>query len=274
MYRNIKLKLNVGLASCNNCKNTTDFSLNSVGGSFTDGKREPASVWLRCACGNEPPAEHRTHYLQSDPSVNMLRTAMNAWNVWLAPAEGIPSSADSASNAMELTDDEDSLTPAIVPNLAPAPAAQATMTYLNKFPPTADGFEACTHVVAGRNIIGVSAKSNRGKLLAITGNQGAADEDESMGNAFLFAEAGNVFRKYQVGPAELAANCTSMLALFTTLMDLAKALPQQTRADAEPLISVMEKANAVLPRLRERQAAAAAAAVAETINQPTMQEAS
>jgi hypothetical protein len=58
------------------------------------------------------------------------------------------------------------------------------MTYLQRFKPTDDDFEACTHVVNDRPIIGVNAKNNKARVLAITGSQGAADEHESIGNAF------------------------------------------------------------------------------------------
>ena len=43
------------------------------------------------------------------------------------------------------------------------------MTYLQRFKPTDDDFEACTHVVNDRPIIGVNAKNNKARVLAIRG---------------------------------------------------------------------------------------------------------
>jgi hypothetical protein len=45
------------------------------------------------------------------------------------------------------------------------------MTYLQRFKPTDDDFEACTHVVNDRPIIGVNAKNNKARVLAIRSSQ-------------------------------------------------------------------------------------------------------
>jgi hypothetical protein len=131
------------------------------------------------------------------------------------------------------------------------------MTYLQRFKPTDDDFEACTHVVNDQPIIGVNAKSNKARVLAITGSQGAADEHESIGNAFLFADAGTVFHQCGKSPRVLLEDYTAMLALFDVMHAIAQALPADAREHAESLVGVLEKAHPLLPRPNVKKAAAA-----------------
>lgn len=122
------------------------------------------------------------------------------------------------------------------------------MNRLQRFKPTDDEFEACTHVVKDQPVIGVNARNNKGKVLAITGYQGDADERESIGNAFLFAEAGTVLHRCGKSPFALLEDSTAMLALLDTMHSISLTLPQEVREQASALVGLLEKAHPLLPR--------------------------
>lgn len=71
------------------------------------------------------------------------------------------------------------------------------------WPITPGIWEASTNRVEGVDVIGVNAFDAKGKVLAITGNQLAADEAVSIGNAFLIAEAGTVYNECLIRPRQL-----------------------------------------------------------------------
>lgn len=86
-----------------------------------------------------------------------------------------------------------------------------------EWPISADAWEACTHEVDGMAVIGVNAAGNKSKVLAVTGRQGALDEAESIGNAFLIAEAGSVYNECRIRPRELLERMRAAEARLASL---------------------------------------------------------